>query len=130
MTSPRRGSMTATAELQDLQAHADTWNTRLIGHSDMNGRGDGMQVIKNGQYAYVAHLGATDAALSILDCADPTNPRLVRQLQHPPKTHRHKVQIVGDILIQNSEAATYYPSAPDDVPVTGVEVFNIEDPTD
>jgi len=122
--------MTATAELQDLQAHADTWNTRLIGHSDMNGRGDGMQVIKNGQYAYVAHLGTTDAALSILDCADPESPKLVRQLQHPPRTHRHKVQIVGDVLIQNSEAATYYKYEPSDVPVTGIEVFRIDDPTD
>ena len=122
--------MATLTELRSLQAESDTWNTRLIGHSDMNGRGDGMQVLKVGRYAYVAHLGTTDAALSILDCADPSSPRLVRQTQHPPKTHRHKVQIVGDVLIQNSEAATYYPSAPDDVPETGLKVFSIEDPTD
>ena len=122
--------MTAISDLTTMQSESDTWNTRLVGHTDMNGRGDGMQVLKVGRYAYVAHLGATDAALSILDCADPSSPTLVRQLQHPPKTHRHKVQIVGDVLIQNSEAATYYPSGPDDVPVTGVEVFSLEDPTD
>src|SRR5579862_8320387 len=79
-----------TAELHDLQARSYTGNTRLIGHHDLNGYGDGMQLIKVGRYLYVAHLGTSDMALSILDCEDPAKPKLVRQIPHPPNTHRHK----------------------------------------
>jgi len=46
-----------------------------------------MQVIKYGQYAYVAHVGKSKMALSILDVSDPSNPRLLRQIPRPPNTH-------------------------------------------
>ena len=78
-----------------------------------------MQVIKNGQFIYVAHLGTTWMALSILDGADPANPKLVRQLRHVPNTHHHKVQIVGNMLIQN-RASAYFPDSGPKPPVTGV----------
>src|SRR5690242_14406946 len=94
---------TTLEDVRSLQAGSYTANTRLVAHHDLNGYGDGMQLIKYGQYLYVAHLGTSTMALSILDCADPSNPVLVRQIEHPANTHRHKVQIVGDVLIQNSE---------------------------
>ncbi len=49
---------------------------RLIGHHDLNGHGDGMQVLKHGRYVYLAHLGTSPMALSILDAADPSRPAL------------------------------------------------------
>jgi hypothetical protein len=33
----------------DIQAKSECWNVRLIGHHDLNGHGDGMQLLKNGR---------------------------------------------------------------------------------
>jgi hypothetical protein len=89
-----------------------------------------MQVIKVGDFVYVAHVGSSDAALTILDVSDVESPKVVRQLQHPPNTHNHKVQIVGNTLIQNSEWISYVPSSGDAKPITGVNVYRLDDPTD
>ena len=89
--------------IADIQAKSENWNMRVIGHHDLNGHGDGMQLLKQGRYVYLAHLGTSPMALSILDVADPSDPRVVTQMPHAPNTHAHKVQIVGDILIQNQE---------------------------
>ena len=56
----------------DIQAKSECWNVRLIGHHDLNGHGDGMQLLKNGRYVYIAHLGTSPMALSIVDAADPS----------------------------------------------------------
>ena len=58
--------------IADIQAKSENWNVRVIGHHDLNGHGDGMQLLKQGRYVYVAHLGTSPMALSILDVADPT----------------------------------------------------------
>jgi hypothetical protein len=127
--------MQTMTDLRAMQAESDADNVRLIGYHDLNGHGDGMQLLKVGQYAYVAHLGTSKMALSILDCADPSSPRLVRQIPHPTNTHRHKVQIVGNILIQNNEVPYFMvrdadPSANSVPPVTGISLFDLDDPTD
>jgi hypothetical protein len=105
-------------------------NVRVVGHTDLNGHGDGMQLLKVGRYVYVAHLGTSPMALSIVDAADPQDPRVVHQMTHPDNTHAHKVQIVGDILIQNQERVYFGskkddPSAPSEA---GVRVYSIADP--
>lgn len=122
--------MQAVTNLREMQAESETWNCRLVGHHNLNGHGDGMQLVKVGPYVYVAHLGTSDMALSILDCSDPSDPRLVRQLPHPPNTHRHKVQIVGNVLIQNNEQVAFPNAVPGVPAVTGIDVFNLDDPTD
>ena len=38
------------SKLSEMRAACDTENTRLIGHHDLDGSGDGMQVIKYGQF--------------------------------------------------------------------------------
>jgi hypothetical protein len=86
-------------EIAAIQAKSECWNMRVIGHHDLNGHGDGMQLVKHGRFVYLAHLGTSPMALSILDVDDPTNPRLMAQMPHAANTHAHKVQIVGDILI-------------------------------
>ena len=98
---------TSGGNLAEMRAACVTQNTRLIGHHDLDGSGDGMPVIKYGRFAYVAHVGKSKMALSILDVSDPVNPRLLRQVPRPPNTHNHKVQIVGNTLIQNSEYISY-----------------------
>jgi len=51
------------SKLSEMRAACDTENTRLIGYHDLDGSGDAMQVIKCGQYAYVAHVGKSKMAL-------------------------------------------------------------------
>ncbi len=118
------------SDLRDMQAESYAEKTRLIGHHDLDGSGDGMQVVKHGQYLYVAHVGTSKMALSILDVSDPSNPLLIRQIPHVPNTHNHKVQIAGNTLIQNSEFISYIPQTGPEKPVTGLNVYNIDDPTD
>src|ERR671914_689406 len=115
----------------DIQAKSESWNVRLIGHHDLNGHGDGMQLLKNGRYVYVAHLGTSPMALTIVDAADPQDPRVVRQIPHAPNTHAHKVQIAGDILIQNQERPYFDKSLAATVPnEAGIRIYSIEKPTD
>ena len=135
VTSGRRiecpAMSTTLPDLHKLQADSDTRNTRLVGYHDLNGYGDGMQLVKNGPWLYVAHLGTSPMALSILDASDPTNLKLVRQIEHPPNTHRHKVQVVGNVLIQNSEVPYFGDrSGSGPAPITGLCVFKLDDPSD
>src|SRR5215475_629602 len=98
------------------QAKSESWNVRLVGHNDLNCHGDGMQLLKHGRYLYVAHLGTSHMALTILDASDPSDTKLVRQMPHPNNTHAHKVQIAGDILIQNQERPYFDKSIAASVP--------------
>jgi hypothetical protein len=76
---------------------------RLVGHSDLGGCGDGMQVLRHGDALYVGHFGISGMGTSILDVADPTQPRLVDQWPAPPGSHTHKVQVAVDLLLVNQE---------------------------
>ena len=71
----------------------------LLAHHDLGGRGDGMQVLREGDVLYVAHNGTSGAGTSILDVADPAHPKLVRQWDAPANTHTHKVQIADGLLL-------------------------------
>ena len=115
----------------DIQAQSENWNLRVIGHHDLNGHGDGMQLLKQGRYVYLAHLGTSPMALSIIDVADPRVPQVVTQMPHAPNTHAHKVQIVGDVLIQNQERPYFDKSVPASVPnEAGIKVYSIAKPTE
>ena len=114
---------------KDLMARSECWNVRLVAHHDLNGHGDGMQLLKVGRYVYIAHLGTSPMALTIVDAADPEAPRVVRQMPHPPNTHAHKVQIAGDVLIQNQELPYFGKREPDARNEAGIRVYEISDPT-
>ncbi len=116
--------------LREMAARCETENTRFVGHHDLNGVGDAMQIVKKDNFVYVAHVGYNDLALSILDVADPENPKLVRQVPKPKNAHSHKVQIVGNIMIQNSEYIPYVKRTDNDPPECGVFVYDLSDPTD
>ena len=105
---------------------AETWNLRLIGHSDLNGHGDGMQLMLKDHYLFVGHVTGK-VGTSILDVSDPASPQVVRQLEIPPNTHSHKVQIVDDILIVNHEK---YPMGPKGAMPerAGIKILDISDP--
>ena len=119
------------AQVEAIQAKSESWNVRLVGHNDLNGHGDGMQVIKDGRYVYLAHLGTSPMALTILDASDPADPRVVRQMPHPHNTHAHKVQIAGDIMIQNQERPYFDKTIAASVPnEAGIRIYSISKPTE
>ena len=119
------------SKIKGIEAKSESWNVRLIAHHDLNGHGDGMQLLKVGRYVYIAHLGTSPMALTIVDVQDPQDPKVIRQIPHPPNTHAHKVQIVGDILIQNQELPSFGKKKdPATTHEAGIRVYSIADPTD
>ncbi|HET6317859.1 MAG TPA: hypothetical protein VFG86_15505, partial [Chloroflexota bacterium] len=102
------------------------WNMRLLGQTDLNGHGDCMHVNLKGQYAFVGHMGESRVGTSIVDVSDPRAPRVVKQLETPPGTHSHKVQVVDDILLVNYERSMYEPDATGWQ--GGLKVFDVADP--
>lgn len=85
---------------------------RLIASIDLAGRGDCMHVNVVDGFAYVGHMGTTDAGTSVVDVTDPTRPRLVAQLPRPAGTHSHKVQVVGTTMLVNHERNRFEEPAP------------------
>lgn len=96
-----------------------------IGSSRLAGSGDGMQVMTHGDVLYVGHLGTSGMGTSILDAADPTDLRLVRQWPAPRGGHTHKVQVADGLLLTNHEA--FRGSRPERV---GLAVYDLTDPFD
>jgi hypothetical protein len=76
---------------------------RLVGHSDLGGYGDGMQVVRNGRALYVGHHGPSGMGTSILDVSDPREPVVVKQMPAATGSHSHKVQFGDDLLLVNEE---------------------------
>ena len=50
-------------------------NTKVISHYDIEGKGDGFQLAKQGDYVYYCHFFS--AGLSVIDVKDPTKPEAV-----------------------------------------------------
>lgn len=87
-----------------------------------------MQLLKAGRYVYIAHLGLSPMALTIVDAEDPEEPRVITQIPHAPNTHAHKVQIAGEILIQNQELPPFAKKDPNIPHEAGIRVYDISRP--
>ena len=74
-----------------------------VGHSDLGGFGDGMQLARNGDALYVGHSGTTGMGTSILDVSDLSAPIVVRQIEAPEGGHSHKAVWADGILLTNFE---------------------------
>jgi hypothetical protein len=81
----------------------DSRGFTLLGHSRLDGYGDGMQVLREGDALYVGHFGPSGMGTSILDVSDVTDPRVVRQWKAPQGSHTHKVQVADGLLLVNHE---------------------------
>jgi hypothetical protein len=103
---------------------------RLLAQHDLDGRGDGMQVLRVGDVLYVAHNGTSGAGTSILDVSDPARPRLVRQWDAPANTHTHKVQVADGLLLVNHEGFPLRPPGPQGPWSAGLAVYSLENPLD
>ena len=104
-------------------------NTRLVGHSDLNGWGDAFQIQVRDGLCYVAGSGeAGHDGLTILDVSDPSAPRVLNQLADGPEARTHKVLLIDEqVLITNSELRG--DESTEDVR-GGLRIFDISDPTD
>ena len=81
-------------------------NVKLIGHSDLNGWGDTMQIEVRGKWCYIGASGLGPnghEGTTIVDVEDPANPKVVAQLPAPSATRSDKVQLIDDVLIVNAE---------------------------
>ena len=85
----------------------------LVGHTDLRGKGDGMQIMRNGDVVYVGHMGDFGIGTSVVDVSDLAHPRVLRQIPVPSGTHSHKVQLAGDLLLANHEQYPYRVGVPE-----------------
>ncbi|MBP6252089.1 MAG: hypothetical protein KA387_05000 [Rubrivivax sp.] len=72
-------------------------NMKLIGHSAIDGRGDGMQLMVHRGFAYVGH--PWSKGFSIVDLRDPRNPGPVRYVAAPANTWHIHLQTHDDLLL-------------------------------
>ena len=94
----------------------------LVGHSDLDGKGDGMQIMRNGDVVYVGHMGDFGVGTSVVDVSDPAAPRVLRQIAVPKGTHSHKVQLAGELLLANHEQYPYRVGTPES---SGLLVYDV-----
>ncbi|HET8614938.1 MAG TPA: hypothetical protein VFL94_05370 [Actinomycetales bacterium] len=112
-----------------MTATASTQGFEVLSTHDLGGFGDGMQVLRHGDLAYVGHHGVSRMGTSILDVSDVRSPKLIRQIPAPERTHTHKVQIADGLLLVNHEA--FPPGVDPDGPVSsGLAVYSLDDPSD
>ncbi len=82
-----------------------SWNVEPLGHSDLNGHGNGGQVsvakLGGRYYAFVGHM--LGMGTSILDVSDPGSPEVVAQIPIGENNHSHKVRVCGDHILVNAE---------------------------
>ena len=74
-------------------------NTTLVSHFDCPGGG---QVWVEGTTMYVGHQRPTSGT-TIVDVADPANPRLLATIEVPEGWHSHKVRVSNGIMVVNHE---------------------------
>ena len=104
--------------------HAEAANgLRLIGHSDLGGFGDGMQLMRSGDALYVGHFGPSGMGTTILDVSDVRQPQVVRQWSAPHNSHTHKVQVADGFLLTNHERFRS-----DEAWSAGLAVYDLTDP--
>ena len=105
----------------------DAQRMSIIGHIDLDGKGDCMHVNVVDGVAYVGHMGYNDLGTSIIDVSDPRNPHLITQILRPEGTHTHKVQVVGTTLLVNHERNRFEPETPPTWSA-GMAIFDVSDP--
>lgn len=100
----------------------DTLGFRHLGHSNLGGNGDGMQVARNGNALYVAHFGISRQGTSVLDISDLSTPALVHQWPAPDGGHTHKAVCADGLLLTNHEAFRGGPPSR-----VGMAVYDVRD---
>jgi hypothetical protein len=72
-------------------------NMQLIGHSDIGGRADCVQIMVQNGYAYVGHMFSN--GFSVVDVRNPREPKTVNYVQAPPNTWALHLQAHDNLLL-------------------------------
>ena len=114
----------ATAEKGAVLASS---NIEHLSRMELWGAG---QVTVDGNYAYLGYMYGPEGT-SILDISDPRKPALLSTLMlENPQTHSHKVRVVGDIMVVNSEPRPQHGvEASDDFDEGGFKIYDTADKT-
>jgi len=72
-------------------------NIQFVGHTDQNGRGDGVQVMVHKGHAFVGHMFSD--GFTITDVSDPRQPRPINFVAAPPNSRAFHLQTHGDLLL-------------------------------
>ena len=108
-----------------LSTEPGSRNVWLLGNTDLDGHGDGGQVVVAPRgveyYAYVGHM--QDMGTSIVNVTDPRKPRVVSQIPAPEGTHCHKVRVCGDVMLINNEQVSGKKWE------AGLRLFDVSDPS-
>lgn len=72
-------------------------NISLVGHSDLGGRSDAVQVMVQRGHAYIGH--GFSNGITTLDVRDPQNPKVVDFIACPAGTRAFHLQAHGDLLL-------------------------------
>lgn len=102
--------------------HRMTHNTRLVSKLDIAGGG---QVFVDGTTAYVGHMEAHEGT-TIIDVADPANPRVLANIPSTALSHAHKVRVVNGVMVVNVETAQRDVDRP--YAEGGIRTFDVSDP--
>ena len=69
----------------------------------------GGQVVVDGNFAYIGHIDAPNGT-TVVDVADPKNPKIVSEIAIPHGLHSHKVRAANGVMVVNRE---HHGRAPD-----------------
>ncbi len=70
---------------------------RFVGHCDMNGRSDGVQIMAHRGFAYIGH--GFSNGITTVDVRDPAKPKTVDFIACPPGTRAFHLQTHEDVLL-------------------------------
>src|SRR2546430_11885288 len=108
--------------MTDLPPVLEARGFELVGHTDLAGKGDGMQIMRNGDVVYVGHMGDFGVGTSVVDVSDLRRPRVVTQTTAPARAHAHKTQYADGLLLVNNER---YPQDASEPESTGIVVYDV-----
>ncbi len=80
-----------------MAAFESAKNFEFVGYSDQGGKPDGVQIMVERGYAYVAHLFS--GGVSVLDVRSPAKPQLVKFLPVHPRSWSIHLQTHGNLLL-------------------------------
>src|SRR3989454_12539878 len=93
----------ANSAVAEITAHAESWNMRLLGHSDLAGHGDGSRIDKEGNFLYVAHMKSmAGSRLKVVKFPQPDD---VKQSAEAARGTRRKRRTSGASITCNALGA-------------------------
>ena len=85
-----------------MTSAGDIAGLRLLGHSDLGGPGDGMQIMYSNDHIYVGR-PSPGTPLLIVNVSNPAQPAVVGEVPAYPSTWIAKCQVHGDFMLVNYE---------------------------